>query len=250
VIEISAALDTDGRIAHWEHHNYIPARRHPCALPTSGPDRRHHVAQSPLRQGSYRALAHGESLRARNPSTHRAPSETDPLSFACETCATRAARAVLEAPRNGLLECQRDAPPAPASDSRSVFDKGGYWPPREIAIGSTSGRVGCCASSIVRVWRSREPTTSAIRSKADRQGLGGALFEAVRSRRENLQTRALAISRARSANAPQIDVVLLDRKDSLPLARPGADRRHRPGIGSAISSDRGPPAFAPLHRTD
>lgn len=58
LMEMKAAVNHDGTMVSWEHHNYNSG---PSGLPTpykiEGPITQYHPAESPLRQGSYRALA-------------------------------------------------------------------------------------------------------------------------------------------------------------------------------------------------
>jgi isoquinoline 1-oxidoreductase len=58
LIEIASGADKDGRIIAWECHNYNSGAagiRTPYAVPNQHIE--FHAAESPLRQGSYRALA-------------------------------------------------------------------------------------------------------------------------------------------------------------------------------------------------
>src|SRR5205823_8710206 len=58
LIEVSSALTDDGLITAWEYHNYnsgAEAMRPPYAIPNQRVA--FHTTLSPLRQGSYRALA-------------------------------------------------------------------------------------------------------------------------------------------------------------------------------------------------
>lgn len=240
VIDITSRVGADGVIAHWEHDNYNSgnaAIRAPYDLPGQRAD--FHNARSPLRQGSYRALAATANHFARE--THideqaRAV-HLDPLLFRLKNLREPRARAVLEA-ATGRFGWGKDAR-APGRGIGLAFgtDKGGWLATcAEVAVDRATGSV-----TVVRVVQAFECgailNPEHLRNQNEGaivQGLGAALFEAIRFENGRILNPHFAGYRVpRFSDAPQIEVVLLDRKD-LPSA--GAGECPIVGIAPAVGN--------------
>jgi len=227
LIEIASGIDALGRLTAWEMTNYnagaagiepfyaIPNRKL-TYLP----------ADPPLRQGAYRALASTANNFARE--THidawvRRLSE-DPLAFRLRHITDARLRAVLEAAATAFGWGQR----APTGDH-------GFG----IACGADKGSyVAACveveaepASGTLRVQRVVEAfecgaliNPDNVRAQVEGaiiQGLGGALLESVRFANGRILNPDFGGYRVpRFADIPEIEVVLLDRKD-IPSAGAG-----------------------------
>ncbi len=244
VIEIQSSVDPDGRITRWEHHNFNSGNAAIKAIyDIPGQKAEYHSSQSPLRQGSYRALAATANHFARE--THidevarRLP--MDPLAFRLKNLTDPRARAVLEAAatRFGWSQStRRDG----RGDGRGIgmalgFDKNGYIATcAEVAVNRATGRV--------RVLRVVEALDCGAVLNPDHlknqvegcivQGLGGALFEAIRFENGRILNPRFSQYRVpRFSDSPSIEVVLVDRKD-LPSA--GAGEVPIVGIAPAIGN--------------
>ena len=228
LIETAAGVDKDGKLTAWEFHNYNSGASGlgtPYKVPSSKVA--FHATESPLRQGSYRALAATANHFAReslmDELAHAAG--LDPLEFRLRNLDDARLRAVLEdaatkfgwgkskSRRRGMASASPAArrrgdtsPPAPRSP---------WTAPRARSRSSAP----CPPSS---AGRSSTPTTCATRSKAALiMGLGAALFEAIRFENGKiLNPRFSRYPVPRFGDIPQIDVVLRDRKD-LPAAGGG-----------------------------
>jgi nicotinate dehydrogenase subunit B len=240
VIDIASRVDSGGIITHWEHDNYNSGNADIRAIyDVPGQRADFHNSRSPLKQGSYRALAATANNFARE--THidelARAARRDPLEFRLKNLTDARARAVLDAAasRFGWNKTSR------VSD-RGVglafgTDKGSYLATcAEIAVDRSTGRV-----SVVRVVQAFECGAIVnpehlrnMNEGAIVQGLGGALFEAVHFENGKILNPHFASYRVpRFSDAPQIEVVLLDRKD-LPSA--GAGEAPIIGIAPAIGN--------------
>jgi isoquinoline 1-oxidoreductase len=244
VIDIASAVGSDGRITRWEHRNYNSGNAGIRALyDVADKTETFHPAQSPLRQGSYRALAATANHFAREVHIDELAHsvKVDPLEFRLKNLRDPRARAVLEAAAKQFGWSQtthRDA----RGEGRGVglalgFDKGGYLGTcAEVAIDRATGKV-----RVVRVVEAFECgaviNPGQLKNQIEGaivQGIGGALFEAIRFENGRILNPRFSQYRVpRFSDAPAIEVVLLDRKD-LPSA--GAGEAPIVGIAPAISN--------------
>jgi isoquinoline 1-oxidoreductase len=237
VIDITGAVRDDGTITAWEFHNYTSG---PVGMrtPYDVPNQRiaFHPTESPLRPGSYRALAATANHFARETHMDELAHAVgmDPLAFRLKNLKDERLRAVLQAAAERFD--WNTATPAPGH---------GFG----IAGGTEKGSyVACCAEvvvdangdiTIVRVVQAFEcgaiVNPDGLRNQIEGaiiQGLGGALFEAIAF--ENGRVLSDRFSRyrvPRFGDAPPIEVVLLDRKD---LPSTGAGETPIIGIAPAI----------------
>ncbi|MBI5767412.1 MAG: xanthine dehydrogenase family protein molybdopterin-binding subunit [Verrucomicrobia bacterium] len=240
VIDLASVAGADGRITHWAHDNYNSgpaAIRAPYDFPGQRAD--FHPARSPLRQGSYRGLAATANHFARE--THldevARSLRLDPLELRLRNLREPRARAVLEAAAEKFGWQNFPRAPDRGIGLAYGFDKGGHVATcAEVAVDRTTGRV-----RVVRVTQAFECgaiiNPDHLRNQNEGcivQGLGGALFEALRfDHGRLLNPRFSAYRVPRFSDTPKIDLVLLDRQD-LPSA--GAGECPIVGIAPAVGS--------------
>jgi isoquinoline 1-oxidoreductase len=227
VIEIRAAAQRDGTLAAWEHHNYNSGSA-AIDTPYVVPARliHYHPARSPLRQGSYRSLAAAANVFARESHmdalAHAAG--LNPLDFRLKNLTDNRLRAVFQAAAEAFHWGSEKPTPARGFGIAGATDKGGYTAACvEVAIDPASHTVRIVR--VVQAWESgaivnpdglRNQTVGAII-----QAIGGALFEQILFADGLILNPRFAQYRVpRFRDVPQIEVVLLDRKD-LPSAGAG-----------------------------
>lgn len=240
LIEIKSAADASGIITSWQFHNYNSgnaAIRSPYNVP--GQISEFHLTDSPLRQGSYRALAACANHFARechmdelahaaglNPAAFRDKNATDPRLRAVIAAATEKFRWGQSKTRQGQ-----------GFGMMAGFDKGDY--------------IACCVEVTVtnkkiKVERIVQAFECGAVVNPDQlknlvvgsivQGLGGALTESIDFEDGRILNPKLSAYRVpRFRDVPEIEVVLLDRKD-LPSAGAGetAIVGIAPSIGNAV----------------
>jgi len=238
VIDIKSGVKADGTLVFWEYDNYNSG---PSAMntPYEVPNQRiaFHPCETPLRQGSYRSLAAAANHFARESHMDELAHEVklDPLEFRLKNLKDERLRAVFQ-----------------AAAEKFGWGKEKSSPSRGFGIGGgieKGGRVACCAE--VSINRGEVKVVRAVEafdcgaivnpqglknqiSGAIVQGLGGALFEAIHFENGRILNPHLADYRVpRFSDAPQIDVVLVDRKDQ-PSA--GAGETPLTGIAPAVSN--------------
>lgn len=235
-IEINSGVKKDGTITAWDFHNYNSG---PAAIATpyavANQQNIFHVADTPLKQGSYRGLASTANVFARE--SHMADLarilKMDQLEFRLRNLTEQRFKAVLETAAKGFGWTTREKLPGRGFGIATGFDKGGY--------------VACCAevevvNSQVKIHHITEAfECGAIVNPAHLhsqiigsivQGLGGALFEAVDFAGGKILNPSISIYRVpRFSDLPEIEVIMLDRKD-LPSA--GAGEAPIIGVAPAI----------------
>ncbi|HXH06691.1 MAG TPA: molybdopterin cofactor-binding domain-containing protein, partial [Vicinamibacterales bacterium] len=249
VIEVAAAVDDRGRLLAWEFHNWNSGTA-AIRTPYDVPHQRivFHPCESPLRQGSYRALAATANHYAREmhmDGLARLVGQ-DPVAFRLANLSDPRLRAVLEAAAARAGRVGRVA------DGRAVG----------IACGTEKGSYTAAAAEISRTadgFRVERLVVvfecgaivnpDGVRNQVEGcviQGLGGALFEYIRFADGRLLNGSLEQYRVpRFTDVPPIEVVLLDRRD-LPSAGAGETPivAIAPAIGSAARAlGRVPPAL-------
>jgi isoquinoline 1-oxidoreductase len=243
VIAITAGVDGAGRLMLWEFDNWNSGASG-LSTPYDIPNAREgfHTADSPLRQGSYRGLAATANHYAREmhmDAVARAL-DVDAVEFRMRHLdASRPEAARMRAVLSAVAEtCDW---PRPSQPGRSLgiacgTEKGSY-----IATAAELSRTpaGFRVERIVAAFECGAVVNpDGLRHQVEGaivQGLGGALFEAVRfagGRLLNGTMRGYRVPRFR--DVPAIDVVLLDRPD-LPSAGAGETPIVcvAPAIGSA-----------------
>jgi isoquinoline 1-oxidoreductase len=227
VIEIRAAAQRDGTLTAWEHHNYnsgSAAIGTPYVVPAQLVH--YHPARSPLRQGSYRSLAAAANVFARESHmdalAHAAG--LSPLDFRLKNLADARLRAVFQAAAEAFGWGREKSTPSRGFGLAGATDKGGYTAAcAEVAIDPAAH-----TASIVRVVQAWESgaivNPDGLRNQivgAIVQAIGGALFEQILFADGRVLNPRFAQYRVpRFSDVPQIEVVLIDRKD-LPSAGAG-----------------------------
>lgn len=245
VIEIVSAAREDGTIAAWEMHNFNSGASaiHP-PYDIAWQKCEFHRSESPLRQGSYRALAATANNFARESHIDDIAHalRVDPLEFRLKNLREPRLRDVLRA-------------------ATEAFG----WKPGQGGGGRGFGlsagmEKGACLATCVEVRADSDGVqvmravcafdAGAVRNPnqlknqvegALMMGLGGALFEAVEFDNGKIANGLMAKYRVpRFTDLPKIDVVLIDRKD-VPSAGAGETPiiGIAPAIGNAIFNAAG-----------
>ncbi len=240
VIEVRSGVTADGEITAWEFHNYnsgAAAIRTPYAIPHQRIE--FHPTRSPLRQGSYRALAATANHFARETAMDELAHliGMDPLAFRLKNLRDERLRAVLQAAAEAFGWGKRKIAPGHGVGLAAGFEKGGYLATcAEIAWDRTTGDVKVLhvvaafeCGAILNPDHLRNQVEGAIV-----MGLGGALFEAIEFENGKILNARFSRYRVpRMSDLPQIEVILLDRRD-LPSA--GAGETPIVGIAPAIGN--------------
>ncbi|HEV2125303.1 MAG TPA: molybdopterin cofactor-binding domain-containing protein [Chloroflexota bacterium] len=220
VMELRAGVRTNGTLTAWEHHNFnagASALRTPYQVPHQ--DCAFHHARSPLRQGSYRALAATANTFARESAMDELAHaiQMDPLSFRLQNLSDDRMRAVLETAAAHFGWASRKSEAGIGAGLACGTEKAGYvatcaevsvpQDARELRILRVVVAFECGA--IVNPDHLRNQVEGAVV-----QGIGGALFEAIHFENGRVLNPRFSEYRVpRFRDVPPIDVVLLDRKD-------------------------------------
>jgi isoquinoline 1-oxidoreductase len=239
VIDVISGVRNDGMLTAWEFHNYNSG--------SAGirpyyeiPNQRivFHEVQSPLRQGSYRALAATANHFARESHLDDVAHavKMDPLEFRLKNLKNDRLRAVFEA-------AAKQFGWGKSKVSGQGFGMGGGYEKlgniatfAEVSIDSKTGDV-----KIVRVVSAFEcgaiVNPDNLRNQIEGsnvQGLGGALFEAIEFENGKIQNARLSQYRVpRFSDVPGLETVLLDRKD---IPSVGAGECPMVGLAPAIAN--------------
>jgi nicotinate dehydrogenase subunit B len=226
VIDIEAAVDAGGRLTAWAFANYNSGAAG-IRTPYDIPNQRvaFHPTRSPLRQGSYRALAATANHYAREmhmDDVARALG-ADPVEFRLRHLSNDRLRAVLTraAEKAGW---GRELPADRALGIACGTEKGSYV----ATVAEVSRSNAAPGFAVERLTVAYEcgaiVNPDGVRSQAEGcivQGLGAALFEAIEFRDGRILNGSLAKYRVpRFGDVPPIDLVLVDRRD-LPSAGAG-----------------------------
>jgi nicotinate dehydrogenase subunit B len=243
VIDIVGGVRNDGSITAWEANNYnsgASALRPFYDIPNQRGG--FHASHSPLRQGSYRALAATANHFARechiDDLAHAV--KKDPLAFRLQNLKDERLRNVLQAAAKQFGWDASQKPPAGHGFGiAGGSEKGSYVAAcAEVAIDHSTGKV-----RVIRVVTAFE--CGAIMNPdhlknqvegATMMGLGGALFEVIKFDEDKITNPHFASYRVpRFRDLPVMETVLLDRKD-LPSAGAGETPivTVAPAIGNAI----------------
>jgi nicotinate dehydrogenase subunit B len=242
VIEVKSAAGADGRITAWEFHNYNSggaAIRTPYDIPNQ--TIQFHASDSPWRQGSYRGLAATANHFARE--THMdelaADLKKDPLELRRANLKDERLRAVLDAAAERFGWRGRKPAKNRGHGLAGGHEKGSYVATcAEVEVEPEGGRVR--VRRLVAAFECGAILNPGhLESQVQGclvQGLGGALFEAIDYEGGRvLNGRFSAYRLPRFSDTPEIEVVLLDRKD-LPSVGAGETPivAVAPAVGNAI----------------
>ena len=229
-------------IVAWEYDNFNSgpqAMRPPYAIPHQKVA--FHPAQSPLRQGSYRALAATANSFARETHVDELANLVgiDPLDFRRKNLRDDRLRAIFEAAATQFGWGTTQRRPAHGVGIAGGTEKGSYFATcAEVAIDPVSDEV-----KILRVVEAFECRAIVNPDGLGNQvegaivrGIGGALFERVEFADGRIRNNHFSTYRMpRFADVSVIDVVLVERKD-LPSAGAGETPivGLAPAVGNAI----------------
>jgi nicotinate dehydrogenase subunit B len=225
VIEVRSGARRDGTITGWQFHNYNSggsAVRSPYNIPNQISE--FHASDSPLRQGSYRGLAASANHFARESHMDELAraAGVEPAAFRLKNASDPRLRAVMEAATERFQWGRAKDRAGQGFGMMAGFDKGGYVSAC-VEITVVNGTV-----RIDRIVQSFECGAIVNPDQLKNQiaggtmmGIGGALFEAIEFDNGRILNPRLSKYRVpRFSDMPEIDVVLVDRKD-LPSAGAG-----------------------------
>ena len=239
VIDVTSALRNDGTITAWEFHNYNSGS---AGIRTyyEIPNQRiiFHAVNSPLRQGSYRALAATANHFARESHMDEAAHtlKMDSLEFRLKNLKDERLRAVFEAAAKQFGWGKTKAPGQGFGMGGGYEKLGNIATFAEVNVDRKSGDV-----KIVRVVSAFEcgaiVNPDGLRNQIEGsniQGLGGALFEAIEFDNGKILNARLSQYRVpRFSDVPALETVLLDRKD---IPSVGAGECPMIGLAPAIAN--------------
>jgi isoquinoline 1-oxidoreductase len=226
VIEISAGVTRAGSVTAWECHNYnsgVSALSTPYDIPNTKHE--FHAALSPLRQGSYRALAATANVFARecHMTDLALACGQDPLEFRLRNLKDQRLQAVLEAAAKHFGWAKTKSMPGQGIGIACGTEKGSYVAACAL-VAAERGK----APRVLRVVTAFE--CGAILNPdhlrnliegAVMMSLGGALFEHIQFDKGKILNASLSAYRVpRFKDMPVMETVLVDRKD-LPSAGAG-----------------------------
>ncbi len=242
VMEVSGGVQKDGTLTAWEFHNYNSGTagiRTFYEIPNQSI--RFHPTRSPLRQGSYRALAATANHFARESFMDELAHSVkmDPLEFRLKNLKNERLRAVFEAAAQKFGWGRGKSAAGQGFGMGGGYEKlGNVATCAEVAVDRKSGKV-----RVVRVVTAFEcgaiVNPDNLRNQIEGSnimGLGGALFEAIDFENGRILNGRLSRYRVpRFSDVPVLESVLLDRKD-IPSAGAGECPivGLAPAIGNAI----------------
>ena len=247
LIEISSGANRDGTLIAWEHHNYNSG---PAAITTpysvTHQLSQFHPADSPLRQGSYRALATTANNFARESHMDEMAHTIgmDPLEFRMKNLTDPRLRAVLQAAADKFNWNQVKSTSQRGFGIACGTDKGGYVATC-VEVEVVPPNIKVEIRRVVQAWESGaivnpDGLHNQV-SGAIIQGIGGALFEQIRFANGRILNAHFAQYRVpRFNDAAHVEIILLDRKD-LPSAGAGESGiiGLAPAVGNAIFAATG-----------
>jgi len=239
VMELSAGTHKDGTITAWEHHNYNSGSAGIRTYYEIANQRiQFHPSRSPLRQGSYRALAATANHFARESFMDEMAHglKMDPLEFRLKNIKNDRLRAVFE---TGAKKFGWGG----AKVAGHGFGMGGGYEKlgyiatfAEVAVNPKSGAV-----KVARVVTAFDcgaiVNPDNLRNQIEGSnimGLGGALFEAIEFENGRILNGRMSEYRVpRFSDVPVLETVLIDRKD---LPSVGAGECPMVGLAPAIAN--------------
>ncbi len=247
VMEIRSGVQRDGTLVAWEHHNYNSG---PSGVGTpymvANPVTRYHEwRDAPLAQGSYRGLAATANHFARETHMDELAHEVamDPLEFRLKNLDDARLQAVFTAAAERFGWGKMKSTAERGFGIAGGTEKGGYTAACvEVEIDAEKK---VHIRRVVQAWESGAVVNpDGLRNQilgAMVQAIGGALFESIQFANGKVTNPRFAAYRVpRFADTPEIEVVLIDRKD---LASAGAGETGivavAPAVGNAIFAATG-----------
>jgi isoquinoline 1-oxidoreductase len=239
-IEIRSGAKRDGSLVAWEHNNYNSG---PAAIGSpynvANQVTRFHPTQSPLRQGSYRGLAATANHFAREVHMDELAHAVgmDPLEFRLKNLADQRLCTVFQTAAERFGWGRSKPSPGHGFGIAGGADKGGRIATCvEVEVDPQTKKVRL--RRVVQGWESGAIVNpDGLRNQnmgAIVQAIGGALFEAIQFKDGRILNAHFAEYRVpRFSDMPEIEVILIDRKD-LPSA--GAGETGIVGLAPAVSN--------------
>jgi isoquinoline 1-oxidoreductase len=220
VITVRSGVDAEGRLSAWEFHNYNSGGSAIRTLyDVANQKIEFHESKSPLRQGSYRALAATANHFARESHMDELAAlvKADPLEFRLRNLKDERLRGVLEAAAKAIGWSDRKKSSGSGFGIAGGFEKNSYvatcakirleGPRREVKVVRLVTAFDCGA--VVNPDHLRSQVEGAVV-----QGIGGALFEAADFEDGVIRNRRFSAYRVpRFRDLPAMEIVLMDRKD-------------------------------------
>jgi isoquinoline 1-oxidoreductase len=250
LIEIRAAAGHDGTLSAWDHQNYNSG---PSGISTpynvANQLIAYHPSKSPLRQGSYRGLASTANNFARESHMDAVAHAVglDPLEFRLKNLNDVRLEAVLHAAAEKFGWGKTASTQEHGFGIACGTEKGGYVATcAEVALDPIASETSAIhIRRVVQAWESGAIVNpDGLENQvmgAIVQAIGGALFENIQFGNGRILNPLFAEYRLpRFKDTPQIEVVLLNRKD-LPSAGAGETgiMGLAPAVGNAIFAATG-----------
>jgi CO/xanthine dehydrogenase Mo-binding subunit len=240
LIEIRAGAQRDGTLVAWEHHNYNSGPSG-IASPYNAANQliQYHPSKSPLRQGSYRGLASTANNFARESHIDGLAHAVgmDPLEFRLKNISESRLSAALHAAADKFGWAREKSTPERGCGIACGTEKGGYMATcAEVEIDPVTKHVRI--RRVVEAWESGAVVNpDGLQNQvmgAVVQAIGGALFEQILFANGRILNPRFATYRLpRFKDTPQVEVVLIDRKDIPPA---GAGETGIVGLAPAVGN--------------
>jgi len=239
VIDVRAGVRKDGTLVAWDFHNYNSGQSAVRSLYEIPQQRsQFHSASSPLRQGSYRALASTANTFAREAAMDELAHAVglDPLEFRLKNLKDERLRAVFEAAAKQFGWGQAKPAKGHGFGIAGGSEKGSYVATcAEVAHDATNGKIRVVRAvtafecgGVLHPEHLKNQIEGAVV-----QGIGGALFEQIDYRDGQIENAAFSSYRVpRFSDTPQVETVLVNRPDLAPI---GAGETPIIGIAPAIA---------------
>lgn len=217
LVEIESATDSQGRLVAWRHRNYnsgAPGLRPPYAIEHQSNE--FWRCDSPVRQGSYRALAATANNFARESHVDEcaAALKRDPLEFRLANLSDARMKEALE---RGAERFGWGKRPKSCGLACNIEKEGrlALFTEIELARGSVRVRrivIAADFGAALNPGNLKNQIQGAVI-----QGMGGALWEQIRFDSRSQLTKSLSQYRLpRMSDVPEFDVLLIDRRDVEP----------------------------------
>lgn len=240
VIDVSSAVREDGVITAWDFHNYNSGGSGiRCSYDVPNARAEFHNSRSPLRQGSYRGLASAANVFAREVHIDELAElvKMDPLQFRLKNLKEPRLRAVLAAAAEAFGWGRSKPAPGCGVGITCGTEKGGYLATCAEVMSDPQARTVQVKRIVAAFECGAVVNPEHLKSQIEgciAQGIGGALLEEIEFENGRILNGRFSEYRVpRFADVPEIEVVLVNRKD-LPSA--GAGETPIVGIAPAISN--------------
>jgi isoquinoline 1-oxidoreductase len=245
LMEVRSGVRGDGKIVAWEFHNYNGGAAS-LAAPYQIPNRyaAYHASESPLRQGSYRSLAAVGNTFARESHIDEiaAALNLDPLDMRLRNIENERLKAVLTRAAERFSWGKHRSGNGTGYGLACNIEKGGHLALfTEIEVDGSTVRLKRMVAAFDAGAIINPDILSNQVEGAIIQGIGGALFEQLEFDKTRILNGRLSAYRVpRFTDVPEIEVILVDRRD-IPSAGAGESpiTTTAPSIGSALFAATG-----------